>query len=271
MPIYTNKDNTRLYYELHGKVGAKNTLVFMNGVMASANSWLPVLPVFEKLDVQILLHDFKGQLRSDKPEGPYTFDEHALECLELFEYLKLDAVHLIGTSYGSEVSMRLAMNHPERASSLTLIDGVSELDEVLKAFIDLWHQLLKLPKDQFFLGMAPTIYGSKFYGENKEFLLKRAKEMRAVPDDYMTGQAILYECFKHDVTMTDRLHEIRIPTLVIVGEDDILKPRKFSDILAKNITNSEYAVLPEVGHVAIFEAVDILQSLIAGFILKHLQ
>ena len=74
-----------------------------------------------------------------------------------------------------------------------------------------------------------------------------------VDPSYFKGQRILYETFKNDVNMTEEIVKIKTPTLVIVGEDDLLKRVKFSEIITNTIPNTEYFVIPDCGHVAIFE------------------
>jgi len=271
MDNYFNINGINIYYEIKGDLNSNKVVAFFNGVMASTSSWELVIPIFEKLGFKIILDDFKGQLRSDKPNGPYSFVEHANEAKALFDYLKIEKIHLIGTSYGSEVAMRFSLIYPDLVETLSIIDGVSELDEVLIGFINSWEYLLDLNDgEKFFLGMAPSIYGNSYYTKNKELLLKRASKFKKVDPSYFSGQRILYETFKNDVTMTNEIGNIKTPTLVIVGEDDLLKRVKFSKIIAKNIPNTEYFVIPDCGHVAIFEKPEELQTLLAGFIIKHL-
>ncbi len=262
--------NVNLFYEVNGKKGAKTAIVYFNGVMASTNSWDFMWPVFEDHDFQIIRHDFRGQLKSDKPAGPYSFAMHAEDAKKLFEHLGVEQVHIIGTSYGGEVAMKFAMLYPEMTKSISIIDSVSELDEVLKGFIDSWMNLCDLKDgEKFFRGMAPSIYGNTFYTENKVMLDERAKAFSQVDDSYFEGQKILYQTFKDDVNMTDELKTIQCPALVIVGQDDLLKRVKFSDILAREIPNAEYIRIPEAGHVAIFEKYRELNSMIYGFVLKN--
>lgn len=265
-----NVGGVNLFYEVKGDINSKSAVAFLNGVMATTNSWDLITPIFEKLGFKVILHDFKGQLKSDKPEGPYTFAEHALEAKALFEHLGVEKLHLIGTSYGSEVGMKFAILFPEMVKSLSIICGVSELDEVLKGFVDNWSMLCDLNDgEKFFWGMAPIIYGNSFYLKNLGALEKRAKAMKKLTKDYFIGQKILYDTFKNDVYMTDELHKIKCPSLVIAGEDDLLKRPKFSDIIAKTIPNTEYVILPDCGHVAIFEQHNILNTLLSGFVLKN--
>ncbi|MGC8015913.1 alpha/beta fold hydrolase, partial [Salmonella enterica] len=87
-----------------------------------------------KMNYKILLHDFKGQLKSEKPKGPYSFKEHAYESKLLMDELDIKKVHIIGTSYGGEVALRFAIDYPQYVKSISIIDSVSELDETLKYF-----------------------------------------------------------------------------------------------------------------------------------------
>lgn len=270
MPYFQYNDKVQLYYEEHGDPNGKQTIAFLNGVMASANSWSLLWPVFERAGFRVIAHDFKGQLKSSKPEGPYTFDEHCAEAKALFEHLGVEKVHLVGTSYGGEIAMKMAILYPELVSTISVIDSVSELDPVCEGFVVGWKVLCDtMDGETFFWGMAPSIYGPEFIANNKEMLTGRAKAIKENPNGYLEGQKILYDTFAHDVTMTDELHKIQCPALILCGELDILKPPKFSKIMADNIPNSEYVTLPDCGHVAIFEKPKELESAIFGFVMKH--
>ncbi|MDR2609932.1 MAG: alpha/beta hydrolase [Clostridiales Family XIII bacterium] len=259
-----------LYYEDLGDPDSADVIAFFNGVMASTNSWEGIYPTFIDKGFRVILHDFKGQLKSGKPEGPYTFEEHAREANALLESLGVTKAHLIGTSYGGEVAMKYAVLFPEAVSTISLIDSVSELDEALKSFVLGWKVLCDTNDGTvFFKGMAPSIYGPVFMDKEREFLEERALAFGKVSPDYFTGQKYLYDTFANDVTMTDDLPKISCPALVLCGEDDILKRPKFSRIIAERIPSSEYLLIPDCGHVAILEKPRELTSAILGFILKN--
>ena len=264
-----NYNGIDLFYEVKGDMNTSKTVVFFNGVMATTNSWDAYWPLFVKMGYKVVLHDFKGQLKSDKPSGPYTFKEHCQEAKALLEYLNISNPHIVGTSYGGEIAMKYAMLYPENTQSITLIDSVSELDTVLIKFVNSWSDLCDLGDgEKFFWGMLPSIYGEDYIKANEAFLERRAKGMNTLPQSYFDGQKILYDTFINEVTMTHELHKIQCPTLVICGEDDILKKPKFSRIIASNIPHAEFMLIPNCGHVAIFEKPEELKSAILGFVLK---
>jgi hypothetical protein len=100
-------------------------------------------------------------------------------------------------------------------------------------------------------------------------LATRAKAIKNNPNNYLEGQKTLYDTFVKECHFTDELHNIKCPALIIVGDQDFLKPIKFSQILADKIPNSEFIILPNCGHVSIFEKPKELQSMLFGFIEKH--
>lgn len=232
----------------------KEVIVFLNGVMASTNSWYIIMKPFVDLGYRVILHDFKGQLKSDKPDGPYTFFEHAEETIMILKNLKIEKAHFVGTSYGGEVAMKIGFYFPEFVQSLVIIDSVSETDEPMVDEIKHWIDLCESGDGYaFFWGMAKSIYGPTFMKENEDFLERRAQATKHVNPSYLKGQIILYKTFNDDVYMTNRLHEITAPTLIICGKDDILKPPRFSELIHQKIANSKLVLLEDCGHVAIFE------------------
>jgi 3-oxoadipate enol-lactonase len=249
---------------------SSEVIVFLNGVMTTTSSWYELSDWFVKNGYRVILHDFKGQLKSAKPEGPYTFKEHADETIEILKNLGVKKAHFIGTSYGGEVGLKIGILHPDFVQSISVIDSVSELDENLKNEINHWIELCK--KDdgyQFFWGMAEGIYSKAYIDKNKPFLEKRAYATKHVGKAYFDGQMTLYKTFMDDVTMTNELKNIKARTLVICGELDTLKPPKFSKMIADNIKNSEYVIIPDAGHVVIFEKPKELLTTLIGFIKKN--
>lgn len=264
------RSGMRIHYEVLGNPQARETVAFFNGVMASTNSWCYAVPVFERFGYRILLHDFRGQLLSQKPDEPFGFADHVGDFLALLDHVGIDSVHVVGTSYGGEVGMRLAIDAPDRVKTLSLIDSVSELDPVLELTIEKWIRNTELlDATSFFLSALPELYSADFFETHKGFIDEVLTRSEALPPDFLKGQRSLYEAFLRDVTMTRELKRIRCPTLVICGENDTVKPVRFSEIIAREIPRSEFITIPHCGHVTIYEQPDVLNTALLGFIAKH--
>ena len=75
-------------------------------------------------------------------------------------------------------------------------------------------------------------------------------------------------CFsRFDITAD--LHRITAPALVVAGELDLIKPRKYSEIIAREVPGAEFAVIPQAGHAALWEQPGVFNSLILGFLVKN--
>jgi len=264
---YINRDSKSIYYEVINENSVKGTIVFLNGVMASVSSWIYQSNALKEMGYKIILHDFLGQLKSDKFIGLYSFEKHAQDVNELLDSLNEEQVHLIGTSYGGEVAMKYAMMYPRKVKTMIVINSVSELDDSLIKGVKSWIDLAKTyDGEQFFKGMMYSIYGKTYLKNNAELLEKRAKAMNNIPNSYFDGQIALYKTFIEDVTMTEELHKITCPSLIVCGEEDTLKPVKFSKIINDNLKHSRLEIIPDCAHVTIFEKPDELNKLIIDFL-----
>ena len=81
----------------------------------------------------------------------------------------------------------------------------------------------------------------------------------------MDAVVTLTDCFDH-LNMTKELHNITTRTMVLVGEEDILKPRKYSEIIAREIPGAELVVVPGAGHAICLEKPVIFNALLLGFL-----
>jgi len=246
------------------------TVVFLNGVMASTSSWYPLMKYFIKHGYRVILHDFRGQLKSDAIETTYTFEQHAIDTCQILKNLNIRHAHFVGTSYGGEVAMTIGYLFPHIIDSLTVIDSVAQLDldltQKIKAWIDYAQ---KMDGYQFFNQVKHDLYSKAYLESQHDFLEARAQKMKEIPKHYLEGQIKLYETFLKDVDMRRHLKRILAPTLIICGQNDTLKPVKFSQIIHQEIKGSLFVTLPDCGHVAIFEKHAEIETLIIGFVTQH--
>lgn len=265
-----NVDGVNLYYEDRGRKDSENCIVFFNGAMSATQSWELVYPIFEKLGWRVVLHDFKGQLKSDKPQGPYSFQEHAAEAKALFDHLQLGPVHVVGTSYGGRAAMEFAVLYPEMVKTLGLVNTFSESNAYIDTIVKSWETSRVAGNgESYFWHAAPIFYGKTFIANHGAEIEARAKKLGEADAQFFAGSKAIYDTFTKDIYMTDRLPQIQAPALIICGEEDILTTVKFSEILAAGIPQTEFMVIPDCGHVTIAEKPAELTSALLGFVLKH--
>ncbi|OQA31552.1 MAG: 3-oxoadipate enol-lactonase 2 [Betaproteobacteria bacterium ADurb.Bin341] len=258
-----NVRDVALYYEIQGK--GPETLVFLNGVGMTAPLWKPMVDHFLP-QYRCLCHDFRGQLMSDKPEGPYSMEMHVADTLALLDALGIDQAHLIGTSYGSEVAAIFAYTHPQRTRSLTMITGVSEMDAVLRTAVESWATVaLSGDSTAFYKSLLPWSYSAEFLESHRDFLEARCREFAQVPKEFFKAFARLVGAFVQ-INYTHRLKDITCPALIIAAEKDLIKPPRYSELLHREIKHSRYHVVPGSGHAVVVEDPDSLNRLLEDFL-----
>ncbi len=253
-----------LYYELHGPENA-DVLVLSNGVLMSTASWAFQTPVLSRRH-RLLLYDCRGMWQSEHPPGPYTMEMHADDLAGLLDLLGIEQAHIGGTSYGAEVSMVFALNYPERTRSLVVTSAVSQVDPLLKGLIDIWIGAARTgDAEGLYQAVYPLTFSENWIAANQE-TLRLARERYETLDFGAFLELLL--CFSA-LDITADLHRIAAPTLVVAGELDLLKPRKYSEIIAREIPDVEFALIPQAGHAAMWERPGVFNSLILGFLAKY--
>lgn len=254
-----------LYYEIQGE--GESVVAFVNGVAMTVQSWGPILEHFRQ-DFRCVLHDCRGQLMSEKPAMDYSMEIHARDLRNLLDHLAIPKVHLVGTSYGSEIAMVFAYLYPDRVETLHVIAGVSELNALLYAATESWAVSVKYGAEPFFSAMIPWVYSNSFLEEHRSVLKERAMALAALPGDYFEGFVRLVEAFQR-LDITEQLEGIRCPTLVISAENDLVKPPEFGEIIHRSISDSEFVVMPDAGHAVVVEDPDGVSELVRAFIEKQ--
>jgi len=215
---------------------------------------------------RLLLYDCRGMWQSEHPPGSYTMELHADDLAGLLDTLGIEQAHIGGTSYGAEVSMVFALRYPERTRSLVVTSAVSQVDPLLQGMIDSWIAAARAhDAEMLFQVVYPLTFSEDWIASNR-MTLDLARERYNSLDFDAFLQLLL--CFSK-LDITANLHQIAAPALVVAGELDLLKPRRYSEIIAREIPCAEFAVIPQAGHAALWERVGIFNSLILGFLAKH--
>jgi len=254
-----------LYYELLGP-GDAPVLVLNNGIlMNAAASWAAQSAAFAGR-YRILQYDCRGQGQSDHPDGPYSMEQHADDLAALLAALDIPRAHVLGISYGGEVAQAFALKYQDRVRSLILADTVSEVGPELRLIVEGWKAAaLTNNPDLFFLVTVAWNF-------SPEFIAARAAILQAARARYrdldLPAVARLCDAFL-DVDFTARLPGIRVPTCVIVGQQDHLKGPGYAETIHRAIPGSRLHVLPGAGHAVCMESPGAFNAAVLQFLDSH--
>jgi 3-oxoadipate enol-lactonase len=223
--------------------------------------WKPVAAALAAAGFRVLMHDLRGQLLSDKPEGPYSFGLHARDLAALLDATRgergvpagaPDRVHLLGTSYGAETALCFARDFPERTAGLVMVDGVCETDAVLAAAVDSWKRAALADPVLFYRTILPWNYAPAWLAANRDFVESREAGMARLPREWYEAFVRLCDAFLA-IDLAKDLGRIAAPTLVVAGELDLLKGPRFGKAMAAGIRGASYAEIPGAGHAVVIE------------------
>lgn len=265
-------DDIHIYYEIYGQ---GKPLVLIAGTGISCAPWRVFqVPEFSK-HYQVLIYDHRGLGRSDKPDILYTTRLFAKDCAGLMDALGIETAHVMGHSMGGRVAQCLALDYPEKVRSLVLSGtGSGRYSEKLEDYprgvpIDACVELIekgyeKYQHDHWGPGFMFT---DEFVREHPEVVKKF--------QDLIVEEVPPLKCYLRHVIArqshetTELLHQIKAPTLVIVGSKDTREGGTGNHVasskaLAEKIPNAELVIveggkhgylreMPEKGHPPILD------------------
>jgi len=262
MPRVRMHDSVELYYESHG---SGSPVVFINGLTSSLETWYYQVSFFSA-KFRVILYDCRGQGRSDKPAGGYTGEHHTEDLLCLLDRLEIRKAHLIGHSFGGYVAMNFALTHKSRVGALIIADSASEANSLLQRILSGWVKAQDSGgMDLRFDISLPWLYSESYIRKNPKKIMLFRKAFRK--NDFHSTRSITLESLANN--NTDRLHEIKAPVLLIVGEEDMLTPPRYSRFILERVRSARLHVIDECGHVPPIEKPDEFNAHARGFLEEH--
>ncbi|SEH38268.1 Pimeloyl-ACP methyl ester carboxylesterase [Halopenitus malekzadehii] len=203
----------------------------------------------------------RGIGRSDAPTGPYTINDLTDDVTAVLADAGIRSAHLAGYGLGGLVAMATAMDST-RVRSLVLI-GTPTCGDAFD--IDrLWAD----PADRTAVEAATTAILSDAFRRDHPDDVERIVEWRtaedASPDTVAAHRAALA-----DVDLSDRLHELTTPTLVVHGTGDTICSPDQGQRLADGLPRGTFRPMEDVGHFAGIEASGALNDALLGWLVDH--
>lgn len=244
-----------LYYEVHGE---GPDLVLAHGGGGSHLSWWQQVPELSR-SYRCITFDHRGfGFSRDLPDsgGPSNFVE---DLRQLLDHVGSKRAALAGQSMGGWTVLGFATAFPERASALVLCDTTAGMDDPEV------HREQAALREMTKGGLAQILtraYASDFPQREPArcFLYRQISTLNThVPSNLLPALMSM----KHSV---DTIVQKRVPTLLIVGEEDALAPPKVMEVMARRIPQSRLIRVPGAGHSAYFEKPEEFNRILGGFL-----
>ncbi len=256
-----------LYFEVHGE---GPPLVLVMGIGYDATLWtLAQVPALSQM-FQVVIFDNRDVGRSSNAVAPYTIADMADDVAGLMDALECKRVHMLGLSMGGMIAQEFALRHAGRLHRLVLSGCGAAPARVAFDPIRTWSWVKAADKTgEVFACQQFTWLFSNAFLRNREAVQRTISLLTSNPNpvgpEAYGRQAQAY--LRYDAL--DRLADVKSPTLVIVGEQDLLTPPWVCREVADRIPGSQFEIIKGAGssHVVPIERPDEFNRLVTTFLL----
>ncbi len=238
-------DGTRLHYEVLGRSSATPVLM-IQGLGADKHGWnMQRFPL--ALHYRVIALDNRGAGRSDKPFGHYSLEQMAADAIAVLDAVGVEKAHIVGASMGGAITQIIGLYYPERVLSLTLACTACRNHPWRRELLASWattateRGMGMMAKEAARWVIGPRSFRRTLPAFGWLGPLAKGRTSHAFVSQV---RAIL----DVDDTVADRLGEVTAPTLVLVGNQDILTPRGDSEEIAERMPNAELVVISGAAH-----------------------
>lgn len=245
MPYAKAGDGARIHYEITGRPGGAPVLL-VQGLGADKHGWdLQRLALAR--GYRTIAFDNRGAGRSDKPRGSYTLLQMATDATAVLDAARVPTAHVVGASLGGAISQVLTVMYPERVRSLTLACTSCSNPPWRKELLESWVDFALTKGMRAMTGQAARwVIGPRSFRRLSPTFGWLGPLAFGLPPHAFAAQVEAVLAADDDLSV--HLQQITAPTLVMVGNQDILTPRGDSEELVELIPTAELAVISGAAH-----------------------
>jgi 3-oxoadipate enol-lactonase len=250
----------RLCYEV---AGDGPVLVLAHAGIADRRMWDDQFLVFAQY-YRVLRFDFWGHGQSTIDNSTFFLHE---DLRQLLKVLRIERAHLLGCSLGGRVSIDLALAYPEMVNSLVLVgSGLGGYQFEGEAIMHLAEQIMAAREQEDNEQEIELILQYLIVGQTRTpsqvdpQVRERARQMlRGRSGKLGEGQPL-------EPAAIGRLHEVKVPTLIIVGDHDDANIATIANILASNINGAQRVSIANAAHLANMEKPEQFNQIVLEFL-----
>jgi pimeloyl-ACP methyl ester carboxylesterase len=226
--------------------GSGPPVVFSHGTLMDWTMFQPQIDAFSD-DYRTIAYNSRA--RTDNWQGPYDLDDLVEDCHALLEAKGVDSCVLAGMSMGGFMTLRFALEYPEKLDGIVLIDSMAEPhpeddQEQYGEMIETTKAEGKAPEPMVDV-VASLLFGRTSNEERTDLVEHWKDRWRTYP-----GEAIHDEVksWLHRPGVEDRLDEIDVPVLITHGEEDISIEPEMAEPMVDQLPDARMELIPEAGH-----------------------
>lgn len=226
-------------------------VLFIHGFPFSQDTWKEQVNLLSDA-YRVITYDVRGHGGSEVGDGQYTLEFFVDDFLGLLDHLKIEKAAVVGLSMGGYIALRAIERSPERFRALVLCDTRSEAD-TNEGKIKRSASIKSLKTEgvkKFAEGFVKAVFAPQTF-ETKPDTVRFIQEIIEKTSPAAIAGTLLALAARTETTQS--LPNIKVPTLVLVGEHDTLTPPSAAEAMHAKIPDSELHVIPGAAHMSNLE------------------
>ncbi len=261
MPVAPLSDCSISYVD----VGQGPPLVFIHGFPLDHTMWRHQIADLQN-DFRVLAVDLPGFGQSTPPTAEMSINGFADLMVEFLDQIGVqEKVTLCGLSMGGSIALQFALRHPQRLVRLILCDCRAAVDppEAQKMRIEVAERVLREGPDFIAASTPPRLFAASSIEQQPQVIESIQAVIRNTPRLSVAGGSLAL-AQREDVV--PRLGEIKVPTLAIVGSEDIISTVNEMRVMSERIPQGQLEEIPGSGHMAPLEAPTLVNAAIRSWL-----
>ncbi len=242
------------------------SIIFVHGFPYDHLMWEKVISFLDK-SYLCISYDILGLGNSPASDGQFTMESFVDDLEEILNELKLDKPVLCGLSMGGYIALRAVERMSPKFRGLILCDTKSEADNnetKLKRAAGI-KKINELGVQKFVEDFVPGCFTEESIKSLRGYKETLARSLKSDP----VGVKGCLLAMQGRTDTTSFLEKIKIPTLVICGEEDKLSPPSVMKSMADKIQSSEFVLIPKAAHMTPIENPEAVSKAILSFLKKN--
>ncbi len=232
-------------------VGDGVPVVFLHGFGLDLRMWTPQVEGLRSSH-RVIRYDLRGFGCSSLP--PTTSYAHEYDLARLLDDLRASPAHVVGLSMGGRMALRFALAHPSAVRSLVLASSAVDGQARSAAWDDRWNAICIAAKSGDIAGAKRLWLAHPLFDPARADATRAALLANMIEDYSGWHWHNTDPVARPDPPLSQRLAEIRTPTLIVTGEYDLPDYHACADILAQNLPAARRLVVRHAGHMVNLEA-----------------
>jgi pimeloyl-ACP methyl ester carboxylesterase len=254
-------DDAEIFFEIRGN---GPPVVLLHPFPSTHEFWHPVAAALDSR-YRLILPDLRGHGDSEIGEGPALMKKHASDVARVLDAAGIGQAAFVGCSIGGYILFEFWRRFRARVTSLVLCDTRPQPDtaEARANRLKAAATILEQGTEPFIESMIPKLMGATTVTTRPDVVDGARAMMRKMSAEDISQ--VLQGMAERPDSVAD-LKTINVPTLIAIGEEDVLSTVADGELMRQSIAGSQLKVIPKAGHYAAWEQPELVGTVLRQFL-----